>query len=131
MESVAATVPAPDTKPVIALPVTVAAAMAVAAWVPVTSPTSEPEKLVAVVALVAEVAVVAEVALPDSAPENVGAVTVPVKVGEARGAFRAMFPSSLLAALSMVSVALTAPAPETKPVMALAVTVAALIAVAD
>lgn len=31
-------------------------------------------------------AVVAVVALPERAPENVGAVTVPVKVGEARGA---------------------------------------------
>ena len=46
--SVADTVPAPETNPVINFPVTVAAEMAVALWVPVTSPTSDPVKETAV-----------------------------------------------------------------------------------
>ena len=55
MLSVAATVPAPLTKPVKTLPVTVVAEMAVALCVPVTSPESEPEKLVAVPLVISEV----------------------------------------------------------------------------
>ena len=53
--SVAATVPAPLTNPVNNLPVTVEAEMAVALCVPVTSPESEPEKLVAVPLVISEV----------------------------------------------------------------------------
>src|SRR4051812_42331183 len=66
-------------------------ASTVAAWVPVTSPVSEPLKLTAVVALVAFTALVAFATVPVTfapgilvsdapLPENVVAVTVPVTV---------------------------------------------------
>ena len=77
---------------------------------PPTSPPSEPEKLLA---------------LPVSVPANAGAVTVPVKVGDARGAFKATLPLILLIALRMESVAVTVPAPDTNPVSAFPVTVVA------
>ena len=49
-------------------------------------------------------------------------LTVPVNVGEASGARRAMLPFSLLMAVRMESLADTVPAPEAKPVMSLPVT---------
>ena len=57
-----------------------------------------------------------------------GRVTLPVKVGEASGAFRAVLPSSLLIAPRIESVAATVPADELKPVRALPETVVAAMA---
>ena len=71
------------------------------------------------------------VTLPVRGPEKAGAVTVPVKVGEAIGALREVLPSSLSMAERIESVAPTIPAPDANPVRTLAVTVAAAIAVAD
>ena len=81
MLSVSVITPAKEEYPVSALPVTVAAEITVAPCVPVTSPNNEPVKLAAL-------PVTFPVTLPVNGPLNAGDVTVPVKVGEARLAFK-------------------------------------------
>ena len=117
--SLAVILPAPEVKFVRAFPVTVVAEIAVALCVPVTSPDRLPVKLAALPEM-----------LPVRLPENAGAVTVPVKVGDASGAFNASLPFSLLIAVRIVSLAVILPAPEVKFVRAFPVTVVAEIAVA-
>ena len=93
---------------------TVAAEIAVAACVPVTSPKSAPLKLVALVAVVA---------LPVNGPLN-EPVTVPVKVGLARLAFKSSavccaVDTGLLASLVLVTLpnpTIDAVTPDTVPV---------------
>ena len=100
--SVAVILPAPEIKPVRDLPVTVAGEITVVLCGPVTSPDRLPVKLAELPEM-----------LPVRLPMNAGAVTVPVKVGDASGAFNASLPFSLLIAVRTVSAAVMFPEPET------------------
>ena len=84
------------------MPVTVVAEIAVALCVPVTSPARDPVKLPAL-----------PLTLPVRGPLKAGAVTVPLNVGEASGALRALLPFNLLIAVRTVSAAVMFPEPET------------------